>query len=100
MRPLVRYGLRLAVVLAPPSGGGARAGGYIFQTIDVPGSVATVAFGINGAGQIVGQFDGSHGFLDSGGVFTTIDVPGASETTARGINDRGQIVGYSSSNAG
>ena len=54
MRRFVRYGLRLAVVLALASGGRARAG-YMFQTIDVPGATDTHASGINGAGQIVGS---------------------------------------------
>ena len=53
------------------------------------------AFGINGAGQIVGgYFDSSgdgHGFLDVGGAFTTIDVPGAGSTAALGINGAGQM---------
>jgi hypothetical protein len=61
------------------------------------GATDTSAYGINGAGQIVGGYTGSgglHGFLDSGGVFTTVDVPGANNfTLARGINGVGQIVG-------
>jgi len=64
--------------------------------IDVPGAYATVAYGINGTGQIVGMFSdatGSHGFLKDGNAFTRIDVPGASGTVAYGINGTGQIVG-------
>jgi len=91
MRRFVRYGLRLAAVLALASGGRAEAG-YSFQIIDVPGAGSTYASGINGAGQIVGEYDG-HGFLYSGGSFTTLDVPGADSTAARGINGAGQIVG-------
>ena len=70
--------------------------GGTFTTIDVPGASDTVAYGINGSGQIVGRFwDGArgHGYLLSGGTFTTIDVLGASGTLASGINDFGQIVG-------
>jgi uncharacterized membrane protein len=105
MRRFTRYGLRLAVVLVLASGGRARAGnerhgfldvGGVFTTIDVPGASGTAAYGINGAGRIVGTYadsSGGHGFLDVGGVFTTIDVPGASGTGARGINGAGQIVG-------
>src|SRR4029077_2506198 len=65
-----------------------------------PGTVAfTVAYGINGAGQVVGSFGfgtnaaDSHGFLDTGGSFSQLDVPGGFGTAARGINDAGQIVG-------
>jgi probable HAF family extracellular repeat protein len=65
-------------------------------TLDVPGSSATWANGINASGQIVGWFDdaaGEHGFLLSGGNYTTLDVPGATATEAYGINASGQIVG-------
>ena len=57
----------------------------------------TYAYGINDAGQIVGEFQdarGIHGFLrTSSGTFTTIDVPGATLTNADGINATGRIVG-------
>jgi uncharacterized membrane protein len=72
--------------------------GGVFTPILVPGT-ATVARGINNAGQIVGNYgleNGSpnHGFVDTNGVFTTIDAPGATFGTAPlGINDRGQIIG-------
>jgi len=69
-----------------------------WTTIDVPGAIATVAYKINTAGQVVGYYTDSggllHGFLLSGGTFTTIDYPGARNTVAAGINDSGQIVGY------
>ena len=79
----------------------------IFTTIEIPGSgipnghAATRAFGINAAGEIVGDFDavnpdntiGTHGFLYSGGIFTVIDFPRSTSTQAFGINDVGQIVG-------
>jgi probable HAF family extracellular repeat protein len=53
---------------------------YIFTPFDVPGATFTSAFGINTAGQIVGQFGdatGSHGFLKDGDMYITIDVPSA-----------------------
>jgi probable HAF family extracellular repeat protein len=54
----------------------------------------TVAYGINNAGQIVGEYQNAHGFLLSGGVYTTFDDPLATlGTSAYGINDMGQIVG-------
>jgi hypothetical protein len=69
-----------------------------FTTFDVPGSTATQALGINGAGQIVGRFassgNDSLGFLLSGGIYTTLDAPWANQKTiADGINDSGVIVG-------
>jgi probable HAF family extracellular repeat protein len=73
-----------------------HAASYTFTTIDVPGALATYAYGINDRNQIVGSyFDGfrNHGYLWDEGVFTTIDVPGAQTTFAYGINARGQIVG-------
>jgi probable HAF family extracellular repeat protein len=60
----------------------------------------TFAYGINDAGQIVGEYSdasGSHGFLLSAGKYTTLDDPSAggplSSTVAWGINNKGQIVG-------
>jgi probable HAF family extracellular repeat protein len=50
----------------------------------------TEAFGINDAGQIVGQYQdatGTHGFLLSGGISTTLDDPLATGGTfAQGIS--------------
>ena len=60
----------------------------------------TSASSINDVGQIVGDFDDSHGFVYSGGSFTTIDVPGATRTVAAGINDAGQVVGNFYDSAG
>jgi probable HAF family extracellular repeat protein len=67
--------------------------GGSFTTLQVPGSVTTLAAGINDLGQIVGEYDNKHAFLLSDGTYTTFDVPGASSTQAFGINDAGQIVG-------
>jgi uncharacterized membrane protein len=68
-----------------------------YTQIDAPGSLETWIFGINTAGDMVGQYvdagNKSHGFLLSGGVYTTIDYPAATSTSANGINDVGQIVG-------
>jgi probable HAF family extracellular repeat protein len=55
----------------------ANAANFNFTQINVPGEVDTVATGINDAGQIVGYFSFTHGFLDTGGNFIQIDVPGA-----------------------
>ncbi|HLJ92101.1 MAG TPA: hypothetical protein VKU02_02805, partial [Gemmataceae bacterium] len=89
--------LVLAVFIAHPGHGCAD---YIFTTIDVPGSVQTVASGINDAGQVVGYYNeagggrgSQHGFLLSNGLYTTLDVPGAVVTQAMGLNNVGQIVG-------
>jgi probable HAF family extracellular repeat protein len=74
----------------------------VFTRINVPGSFATLANGINDAGQIVGYyFVGGepgpflqHGFVLENGVYTTIDVPGSIGATGiYGINNAGQIVG-------
>jgi uncharacterized membrane protein len=72
-----------------------------YTQIDVPNSISTAVYGINSAGDLVGDYQDlqeiTHGFLLSGGVYTTIDYPGvdAIGTVARGINDSGKIVGYS-----
>jgi probable HAF family extracellular repeat protein len=68
--------------------------GGTYTRLDLPGSLGNSrAYGINGAGQIVGSYAGD-GFLLSGGSYTTLHVPGSTlDTEATGINNRGQIVG-------
>ena len=70
-----------------------------YTQIDVPGSLNTLAFGINTGGDVVGLYADStgfaHGFLLSGGTYTTIDYPTSGlETELYGVNDVGQIVGF------
>ena len=70
-----------------------------FDTIDVPGAKYTVLWGVNSAGEMVGNYgqdtgNDSHGFLYSNGIFTYFDYPGEAETVPQGINDDGLIVGY------
>jgi len=65
-------------------------------SIDVPGAVATRAFGINPGGEIVGSYTdatGTHGYLWANGNVTLIKVPGAIFTEAWGINPQREIVG-------
>jgi len=70
----------------------------------VPGSLLTVATGVNDAGNVVGFYlDGQaqeHGFLLQGGAYTTIDFPGAIATEANGTNKHGDIVGDYTDGAG
>jgi uncharacterized membrane protein len=70
---------------------------YTYTTIDYPSATttATIAWGINARGDVVGEYfdaGGRHGFLLRNGVSTPIDFPGAL-TSARGINAGGDIVG-------
>jgi hypothetical protein len=76
----------------------------VYATLAAPGASATLPFGINNRGQIVGAYvdpDGgtaggfTHGFLFEDGVFSTIDVPGPgpSETELTGISNSGEIAG-------
>lgn len=75
------------------------AAGYQFKKIDFPGAAATIAYGVNARGEIVGIYfddDGtSHSFILRNGVYKTLKmVPGASMMlAARGINAGGDIVG-------
>jgi hypothetical protein len=66
-------------------------------TIDFPGATATLAFGINPQGDIVGWYidsaGGNHGFLLHKGAFIPIDFPGATTTRVFGINGRSDVVG-------
>jgi hypothetical protein len=75
---------------------------YIYITIDDPsGALGTFAQGINGSGQIAGNYldnnNSSHGFLYSGGTYVPLDDPLANAvaggTAAYGINGAGQVVG-------
>lgn len=77
----------------PASSGSAQ---LASTSIDVPGALATRAFGINAVGEIVGSYTdatGTHGYLLANGDFTIIKVPGAVSTEAWGINPQGDIVG-------
>jgi probable HAF family extracellular repeat protein len=68
------------------------------------GATSILAWGIDTAGTIVGQYDdknGTHGFVFSNGVFSALNVPGATKTYAYGISANGrQIVGYDTDQAG
>jgi uncharacterized membrane protein len=75
-----------------------------YTQIDYPGALATVCYGIDTAGDLVGEYEDAsgnvHGFLLSGGTYTTIDYVGGLFTQLSGINDRGQIVGNDGSGVG
>jgi hypothetical protein len=70
-----------------------------YKSVDFPKVPEQAAFGVNDAGQIVGDYidsaGGYHGWKLTGGKFSTIDVPfaGAAATGANGINDSGEIAG-------
>jgi len=73
--------------------------GGTYTTIDDPLGTGTFIQGINGTGEIVGDYTGAdggtHGFLYNAGTYTTLDDPlGVNGTNAQGINDAGEIVGY------
>ncbi len=69
-----------------------------YTPIIYPGSIGTIAHGINSLGQVVGQWEDSsgvtHGFIYSAGTYTSFDYPGASTTALYGINNAGDMVGY------
>src|SRR5215471_7636565 len=97
------YGINNTQIVGSYSGGDLHGFVYssgIFTTLDDSlGTRGTAAFGINGSGQVVGEYIDSsnnfHGFLESSGSFMTLDATLAAGTTAAyGINDKGLIVGY------
>jgi hypothetical protein len=62
---------------------------------EVPGVAATVPWGINNGGQVVGQYADArnlHAYLLDKGRYKTIDPRGVPGTVAADINDRGEIV--------
>jgi probable HAF family extracellular repeat protein len=71
---------------------------YQFTTIRVPfvGATATVANGINNAGQIVGYFTdgtGDHAFMDNAGVYSRLPFPPADLRSEAYGNSGTQVVG-------
>src|SRR5205807_983677 len=70
--------------------------GGVFTTLDFPGATSTSPYGINKAGEIVGEYStgiGIHGFTYQSGTYTDVTVSGATYTQLRGINNVGDIVG-------
>ena len=73
-------------------------GPFAVNRLDYPTALRTLAYGINGAGRVVGffyypSFPGIYGFVDDAGFFTPFFVRGAIATEPFGINAAGQIVG-------
>jgi probable HAF family extracellular repeat protein len=72
-----------------------------YTQIDPPGSISTQCFGIDTAGDVVGDYEAAdlhlHGFLLRDGTYSTIDY---GDTVLYGINDRNQIVGTSGMSLG
>ena len=55
-----------------------------------------MANGINDFGEIVGTYDGLHGFVLTGGLkgtYTTVDLQHGGQTQVNGVNDSGDIAG-------
>ena len=79
--------------------------GDTYTSLNNPGAIYTLAFGINDAGNVVGyycesSYSNCNGFLKTGDTYTSLDLPG-SFGTAYDINDAGTIVGsYSDSGIG
>jgi uncharacterized membrane protein len=75
----------------------------IFESIDVPGAVGTLACGINNRGETVGTYcsavrcditlNNKHGFMLRRGAFTVFDFPDADTTWPFSISARGEIAG-------
>ena len=96
----MRYGFCASILLAAATSlvASAQSTSFKFVSINYPGSLTTVASGINNYGSIVGSYQtstpGVHGFKLSSGHFTRIDVPGAQRTVVEGISDTGDMVGW------
>ena len=89
-------GAVVSVMCLAASETGRATTGYSFSVIDIPGSSATIASGIDVLGHVVGyatEGSGTHGFLLADGAMTSVAFPGAPWSAAYGINTAGQIVG-------
>ena len=82
--------------------GGFLVSGAATTSLSVPGSVSTMALGVNDSGTVVGVdvTTGSrknttvdNGFLYANGQYSTISIAGASGVVAVGVNDSGQVSG-------
>src|SRR5256885_14902925 len=103
LRALTITLLAVACVPLPQAQSNFKTVQLTITTIDVPGAHYTGVWGINSAGDVVGNYgqdinNDSHGFLYSNGTFTYFDYPGQSVTVPRGVNDSGVIVGYAGKN--
>ena len=71
--------------------------GGVFSTYDVPGSLKTVFYGLNNAGQAVGFYRDSdevdHGVIVQDAELTQFDFPGAAQTEIYGISETGILAG-------
>ena len=69
----------------------------VFATYDVPGSLKTVFYGLNNAGQAAGYYtdsdDVDHGVIVQDGKLTQFDFPGAAQTEIYGISEMGILAG-------
>ena len=69
----------------------------VFSTYDVPGSLKTVFYGLNNAGQAVGFYRDSdeidRGVIVQDGELTQFDFPGAAQTEIYGISETGIFAG-------
>jgi hypothetical protein len=92
-----------SLFVTAPATAGSRS--YVFTQIDVPGGTTTQAFGINGAGQIVGFYGtnsgGQLGFVKARRQYSAINPPFSDmqNEAATGINDSREIVGYYQDNS-
>ena len=81
---------------------------FSFAPINVPGTIATQARGINGGGEIVGFYKtiacgdfsvsvpdcATKGFKYVNGGFVKLMVPNSTSTAITGVNDNGDLVGF------
>ncbi len=73
------------------------------QDLDPAGAYSSYAYGINNAGQVVGnssKLGSTRGFIYDGGETQILGTLGGTTSLARNINDAGQVVGYSQNLAG
>ena len=82
------------------------AGAVDYNVVDLgtlPGDIASWAYGINNAGQVVGESHGTsryHAFLWQNGNMTNLGTLGGTVSYAYGINDSGQVVGFADTSSG
>lgn len=80
--------------------GHAGAASYTFTDLGTLGGTSSFAYGINGAGQVVGFAHPAgnveiHATLWNGGTVTDLGTLGGATSAALGTNNAGQVVGFS-----
>src|SRR2546421_15427 len=98
--PLVLLLMLRAGPIATGAGSSQRQAPFAMEDLGTLGGSASYAYGMNAAGQVVGNSltagnDSQHAFRWTGGVMQDLGTLGGHSSEAYAINDAGQVAGHS-----